>query len=171
MPEPGVPEGVVSRIEIAELARLFGDTRMLSWLKRKLAGTGQNWLDAQQPPGKPFPFPKGTTLKPKEDVTLALPRELIADHEQIGSVLLCNDDAEFALNDKIGVYYVSLKAGMRVSLAKSCEIIVVADDDRPRQFQIMRPITQSTEQDGPANRSQPFRSETNRTSSAAGSRR
>lgn len=118
---------------------------MLDWIRRTFFGSGEMWLDAQQPPGKPFPFPKGAALKPKEEVTFALPVALIADHEQIGSVVFCDDDAEFAFNEQAGVYYIRLKPGMRFSLAKSCEITVVADDDRPRQFHIKSPETKITE--------------------------
>jgi len=78
-------------------------------------------------------------LQPEEEVILALPRALITENEKIGSVLLCDDDADFALNEKAGAYYVRLKPGMTFSLSKSCEIMIVADDKRPRFFRIMKP--------------------------------
>lgn len=118
---------------------------MLSWLKRKLAVAQESWILAEQPPGVPFPFPKGAKLKPEEDVVLALPRALITDNEKIGSVLLCDDNAEFTLNEKAGAYYVRLKAGMVLSLAKSCQVMLVAEDKRPRSFQIMRPVKGNTQ--------------------------
>lgn len=70
---------------------------------------------------------------------LALPATLIKDDEKIGSVLLCGDDADIALNAEVGAWYVKLKPEMKFALAKSCEIIIIADDKRPRLFQLMRP--------------------------------
>lgn len=131
---------------------------MLNWLRRKPAVVEEPWIRAQQPPGVPFPFPKGAKLKPEEDVVLALPRALIPDDEKIGSVLLCDDSAEFTLNEKVGAFYVRLKAGMVFALAKSCEVMLIAEDKRPRSFQIMKPVKRSTEpgaspNGGPAERS------------------
>jgi hypothetical protein len=98
---------------------------MFNWLKRKPIGLREEWLRAQQAPGVVFPFPKGAKLRPEEEVVLALPQALVGDDEKIGSVLLCDDDADFALNEEAGAYYVRLKPGMTFSLSKSCEIMVV----------------------------------------------
>jgi len=124
---------------------------MLSWLKQKFLGTQEDWLRAQQIPGAIFPFPKGIKLKPEEEVILALLAALIMDHEKIGSVLLCDDDAEVTLNQKAGAWYVKMKLGMTVSLAKSCQIMLVAVDRRPRFFQIRRPDKKHTEPGAPPN--------------------
>lgn len=118
---------------------MFGDTTMLNWLKRKNAETQQPWLRVQQAPGTAFPFPKNAKLRPDEEVILALPSALIAGDEKIGSVLLCDDDAEITLNDKVGAWYIKLKPGMVFSLAKSCEIMLIASDNRPRFFDYLAP--------------------------------
>jgi hypothetical protein len=118
---------------------------MLNWLQRKITGTREPWIRAEQVPGIPFPFPKGAKLRPEENVLLAFPKALIANNEQIGSILLCDDDAEFTLNDEVGACYVKLKPGMTFALAKSCEIMVIAGDTRPRIFQFMRPDKSITE--------------------------
>ncbi len=111
---------------------------MLNWLK-KITGPKEKWLRLQQMPGTPFPFPKGAKLRPEEEVVLALPKALIADNETIGSVLLCDNDAGFTINDEAGALYVKLKPGMTFSLSKSCEIMVITEDRRPRFFQYMAP--------------------------------
>ena len=99
-----------------------------------------------QAPGTTFPFPKGAKLRPEEEVILALPSTVIAGEEKIGSVLLCDDDAELTLNDKVGAWYVKLKPGMTFSLTKSCEIMLIAADSRPRFFNYLAPEARSAEQ-------------------------
>jgi hypothetical protein len=112
---------------------------MLGWLKQKTTPSDQSWIHVQQPPGVPFPFPRGTKLRPDEEVILALPKSLITENERIDAVLLCDDDAEFTLNEEVGAYYVKLKPGMMFDLAKSCEIMLIARDARAREFHLKRP--------------------------------
>src|SRR6266566_3919756 len=118
---------------------------MLSWLKRKIAGTQQSWLRVQQLPGTTFSFPKGAKLRPDEEVTLALPAALISGDEKIGSILLCDDDAELALNKKAGAWYVKLTPGMTFSLTRSCEVMLIAGDNRPRFLNYLAPDKKTTE--------------------------
>jgi len=118
---------------------------MFNWLKKKTAGTQQSWVRVQQVPGTTFPFPKDAKLRPHEEVILALPSAVIAEGEQIGSILLCDDDAELSLNDKVGAWYVTLKPGMTFSLARPCEIMLIAADGRPRFFNYLAPETKSVE--------------------------
>jgi len=96
-------------------------------------------------PGTTFPLPKGATLRPEEDVVLALPSQLISGDERIGSILLCDDDAELTLNDKVGAWYIKLKAGMTFALGRSCEIMLIGRDDRPRFFQYLAPDVKVSE--------------------------
>src|SRR6186713_1425994 len=98
---------------------------MLNWLKQKFTGTQPGWQRAEQPPGVKFPFPKGSKLCPEEDVVLAVPSAVIGGNETIGSVFLCDDNAEIMLNEEVGAWYVRLKAGMTFSLAKSCEVMLI----------------------------------------------
>jgi hypothetical protein len=134
----------------------FGDATMLGWLKRKTSESQQKgWQRVQQAPGAAFPFPRGAKLRPDEDVMLALPSALITTDETIGSVLLCDDDAEITLNDQVGAWYIKLKAGMTFSLAKSCEVMLIAGDSRPRFFHYLSPDKISTEQGAADNRPRP----------------
>jgi hypothetical protein len=96
-------------------------------------------------PGTTFPIPKGATLRPEEDVILALPSQLISGDETIGSILLCDDDVELTLNDKVGAWYIKLRAGMTLALGRSCEIMLIGRDDRPRFFQYLAPEVKVTE--------------------------
>ena len=112
---------------------------MLNWLKQRFTREQQCWQRAQQSPGTKFSFPKGSKLRPAEDVILAIPAAVIAGDETIGSVLLCDDNAEITLNEEVGAWYVRLKAGMVFSLAKSCEVMLIAADNRPRFFDVLPP--------------------------------
>ena len=112
---------------------------MLNWLKQKFTGEQQKWQRAQQVPGVKFPLPKGSRLRPEEEVVLALPAAIIGGNETMGSVFLCDNNAEIMLNEKAGAWYVKLKAGMTFSLAKSCEVVLIASDSRPRFFGVLPP--------------------------------
>ena len=112
---------------------------MLNWLKQKLTGGQSAWQQAQQLPGTKFPFPKGAKLRPKEEVILAVPSAIIGQSEEIGAVFLCDNNAEIMLNEKVGAWYVNLKTGMVFSLAKSCEVMLIGTDNRPRSFEILPP--------------------------------
>jgi|SRR5688572_7499450 len=121
---------------------------MLAWLKRRNSeAQREGWLRVQQAPGTTFPFPKGAKLRPEEEVLLALSSALISGDEKIGSVLLCDDDADLTLNDKVGAWYVKLKPGMTFSLSKSCEVMLIGADSRPRFFQYLAPVKKITEPD------------------------
>ena len=114
---------------------------MLGWFKSKaLASPRVDWVRVQQTPGSTFPFPRGAKLRPDEDVVLALPSTLTVGDETIGSVLLCDDDAELRLNDEVGAWYVKLKPGMTFSLSKSSEVMLIGADTRPRQFHYLAPV-------------------------------
>ena len=119
---------------------------MLNWLKQKFAGTKGSWLRVQQAPGVSFPFPRGAKLRAAEELMLAFPASVIAADEKIGSVLLCDDAAEITLNDKVGAWYVKLKPGMKFSLARSCELMLIGADSRPRLLDYLAPDKEATGQ-------------------------
>ena len=121
---------------------------MLNWLKQKIKGGGPDWRRVQQLPGTTFPFPKSAKLRPEEDVILAVPAALISDTETIGSVLMCDAAAEIALNEELEVWYIKLKRGMTFSLAKSCEVMLIAKDSRPRFFKYLPPQSLGTNKKG-----------------------
>jgi hypothetical protein len=108
---------------------------MFGLFKRKSkAPTGETV--AQQPPGEIFPWPKGTVLTPLDEVTIALPTAIFGKDEPIGSVLLCSDDVLMNIPKEGDTFFIRLQPGMSVSLTKSCQARVVADDKQPRRFKI-----------------------------------
>ena len=86
-----------------------------------------------------FPLPKGAQLRPREEVTLMLPGALTNGHQKINSVLRVDDGAEVTFQKSLDAWHIKLKPGMTISLAKTCEIVIVADDRRPRFFSYMAP--------------------------------
>jgi hypothetical protein len=110
---------------------------MLNWLKRN-KDKQSVWVSAVQPPNEPFPFPKGMKLRAKEETTIALPKALIQEGEPIGSILICDDDAEFGVHSEQDVYIVKLQSGMTMSLTRSAQAILLASDGRARSVEIQQ---------------------------------
>src|ERR1035438_9654938 len=107
---------------------------MLSFIKKvfqpKIAEGGKVAL---QPPGQPFPWPRGARLTALEPVTIAIPSAAIADGEKIGSVILGDADLERQLPTKPSetLIYLRLKEGSSVALSKSVQGVIIADDKTP----------------------------------------
>src|SRR5688572_20829791 len=115
---------------------------MLSFIKKMFQSRlSADESVASQPPGVPFPWPRGARLTALEPVTLAIPAAAIVDGEKIGSVILGDADLEIRLPDKPSdsLIYLRLKEGSSVSLSKSVQSVVVADDKRPRRIRVLPP--------------------------------
>jgi hypothetical protein len=103
---------------------------------------------ANQPPGKVFPWLKGTKLVALDDLTLAIPAAVLREDEQIGSVILGDDDMDIKLptvplTTPGALIFLRLKTGMTVRLAKSCQAMVVAEDNSPRRIRVIPAAKQS----------------------------
>jgi hypothetical protein len=107
---------------------------------RKSAAPQVKEAIAHQPPGEIFPWPKGTILTAVDDVVLALPVALFGPDEPIGSVLFCPDDMELNVPPGSDRFYIHLRPGMSVHLAKSCQACVVAEDKQPRRIKASAPL-------------------------------
>ena len=116
--------------------------KMLNWLKRN-KDKQPAWVGAVQPPNEPFPFPKGMKLRATEETTIALPKALIQDGETIGSILICDDDAEFGVHSEQDVYIVKLQSGMIMSLTRSSQAVLLASDGRARPVEIQQAPTEA----------------------------
>jgi hypothetical protein len=114
---------------------------MLNWLKRN-KDKQPGWIGAVQPANEPFPFPKGMKLRATEETTIALPKALIQDGETIGSILICDDDAEFGMHSERDFYLVKLQSGMIMSLARSSQAMLLASDGRARHVEIQQAPTE-----------------------------
>jgi len=110
---------------------------MLGFLKKKSAAPAKKAeAIARQPPGVIFPWPHGTVLTALEGATIALPMALLGKDDPIGSVVLGPADMQMSIPKEGDTFLIRLQPGMSVSLAKSCQGRVVADDGQPRRFKI-----------------------------------
>ena len=91
---------------------------------------------ASQPPGEVFPWPQGTVLTALDEATIALPMAIFDNDQPIGSVVLGPTDMQISFPREGDVFWIRLQPGMSVSLAKSSQAIVVADDKQPRRFKL-----------------------------------
>src|SRR5262245_23816643 len=97
---------------------------------------------ANQLPGEVFPWPKGTKLVALDDLTLAIPAAVLREDEQIGSVILGDEDMQIRLptvpvTTPGARIFLRLRIGMTVWLAKSCQAMVVAEDKSPRRIRVI----------------------------------
>jgi hypothetical protein len=93
---------------------------------------------AHQPPGEIFPWPRGTVLTAVDEVVLALPVALFGPEEPIGAVLLGPDGMELNVPPQGELFFLRLQPGMSVRVAKSCQAMVLAEDQRPRRIKVAR---------------------------------
>ncbi len=96
---------------------------------------------ALQPHGQPFPWVRGAKLTALEPVTIAIPAAAISQEEKIGSVVFGDADMEIRLpassNDTL--IYLRLNAGSSVSLSKSVQGVVLAEDKLPKRIRVLMP--------------------------------
>lgn len=95
---------------------------------------------ARQPVGDIFPWPKNTTLMPLERLTLAVPAEILEPDQPIGSCIICDDDVEIAIPEGDDKIYLRLQTGMKISLCKSVQAIVLPwaeGETNPKRIQII----------------------------------
>jgi len=78
-----------------------------------------------QPDGDVFPWPAGSTLKPLDRLTLALPAAMLDPDEPMALVITCDDDAEVAAPEGDDKIYVRLQPGMAITLTKNVQAIVL----------------------------------------------
>ncbi len=110
---------------------------MFQWLKNKLTAPEKAGPEiAHQPPGQVFPWPQGTTLTALDEATIALPLAIFGKDEPIGSVVLGPADMQMSIPKEGDKFFIRLQPGMSVSLTKSCQAQVVAEDGLSRRFRI-----------------------------------
>jgi hypothetical protein len=88
-------------------------------------------------PGEKFPWPKRFQLTAMDASVIAIPAAVVEDHEVLGAVIHCDDDAQFSLQSDY--IFIRLRAGQSVWLEKSCQAIVIAEregDVAARRFEL-----------------------------------
>ena len=82
-------------------------------------------LITTQPVGDVFNWPKNTILTALDRLTIALPTAMIGPNEVMSTVVNCDDDAEITIPLDEDKFYIRLDAGMKVSLRKSAQAIIL----------------------------------------------
>ena len=114
---------------------------MFKWMRRRKqqAVASTNDLIASQPPGDIFPWPKGAVLTAVDELVLALPVALFEADRPMNEAVFGPDDMEINIPPGSETFFIRLRPGMSVSLAKSVQSYVVAEDHQPRRIKVTRP--------------------------------
>lgn len=111
---------------------------MFGWGKRKPKATDGD-LIAAQPPGEIFPWPKGAVLTAVDELVLAIPMGLFDKDRPMGEFVFGPEDMQMNIPPDGDTFFIRLMPGMSVSLAKSVQSRVVAEDAKPRRIKVTRP--------------------------------
>jgi hypothetical protein len=112
---------------------------VFGWLKRKQQQATDDAIAATHPQMKPFPWPKGAVITAVDELVLALPVALFDKDRPMSEFVFGPDDMQMNMPPDSDTFFVRLLPGMSVSLAKSCECYIVADDKNPRRLKVKRP--------------------------------
>lgn len=116
------------------------DVAVFNWMRRrKQTVASPNELIASQPPGEIFPWPKGAVLTAVDELVLALPVALFESDRPMGEAVFGPNDMEVNIPPDSETFFIRLRPGASVSLAKSVQSYVVADDHQPRRIKVTRP--------------------------------
>jgi hypothetical protein len=112
---------------------------VFEWLKRKPRPAPAGEVAASQPPGEVFPWPKGAVLTAVDELVLAIPTALFDPGRPMDEFVFASADAELNVPPGGDTFLIRLKPGMSVSLAKSVQSFIVADDKTPRRLRVKMP--------------------------------
>ena len=112
---------------------------MFKWFKGKQLQSADDGIAATQPPMTPFPWPKGAVITAVDELVLALPVGLFDKDRPIGEFVFGPADMLMNMPPGSDTFFLRLMPGMSVSLAKSCECYIVADDKNLRRLKVKRP--------------------------------
>lgn len=112
---------------------------MFGWFKKRPKPPAAAGPVASQPPGEIFPWAKGVVLTAVDEVVLALPVALLEPDRPMAEFIFGPDDMEFSAPPGSEVCFLRLRPGMSVSLAKSVQAYVWAEDKEPRRIKASGP--------------------------------
>jgi hypothetical protein len=113
---------------------------MFSHIKRLFSGVpDEEGTVALQPPDVIFSWPASTKLIALDDITIGIPAAILGAQDLIGSVILCDTDADIHLPTSPGetMILLRLKSGMSASLTKSCQAVVISNDKQPKRIRVI----------------------------------
>jgi hypothetical protein len=116
---------------------------MLGWFKKQPNSPPPAPRVASQPAGEVFPSPKGWRLTAVDEVVLLVPAQILSDDEPIGSVIRCDDGVKLRLptvplDSPDARIFVWLQPGQSVWLTKSCQAMVVPNDEQDKAVRRLR---------------------------------
>jgi hypothetical protein len=109
---------------------------MFGWLRRRWRVATNDGIVATQPPGEVFPWHKGAVLTAIDEVVLALPMALLDKERPLDELIFGQKEMQINVPMEGDAFFPRLMPGMSVSLAKSCQAYVVADDNMPRHIKV-----------------------------------
>jgi len=113
---------------------------VFGWFKRKQQQSTDDGIPATHPPLKPFPWPKGAVITAVDELVLALPVALFDKERPMSEFVFGPDDMQIIVPPQSDTLFIRLMPGMSLSLAKSCECYIVAEDQNPRRLKVKRPV-------------------------------
>ncbi len=108
--------------------------------KRNLATPREGETLVSQRPGEIFPWPLGMELTAVDSLTLALPKKLLEEGRALEKSVFGPDEMHVDLPAIGDTFFVRLAPGMTVSLARSCEAYLLAEDKKPRRLKVTRTV-------------------------------
>jgi hypothetical protein len=125
---------------------------MFGWFKKQPKSSLATEQIASQPPGEIFPWPKGWKLTALDEVVLLVPAQILSEDEPIVSVIHCEDDVRLSLptvppDSPDALNLIWLRVGQSVWLTKSCQAMVVPDNEQDKALRRFR-LSQVTENSG-----------------------
>ena len=114
---------------------------MFNWFRKKSTSAASSGVLASQPPGQVFPWPKGAVITAVDEIVFAIPVALFEKDRPMSEAIFGPPDMEINVPPGNEMFFVRLKPGMSLSLAKSVESLIVADDKTPRRIRVQMPPT------------------------------
>lgn len=96
---------------------------------------------ATHSPGDVFEWPANTTLTALDECVIAMPAAILDPETPIGRIIEGDDDMGFNMPEGDDKVYLQLMPNMSVTIRKSCQAMIVADDANPRRFRV-RPASE-----------------------------
>ena len=112
---------------------------MFGLFKRKQRQPTDDGIAATHPPMTPFPWPKGAVITAIDELVLALPVALFDKDRPMSEFVFGPDDMQMNMPPHGDTLFIRLMPGMSLSLARSCECFIVADDKNLRRLKVKQP--------------------------------
>lgn len=95
-------------------------------------------------PGQKFPWPRGTTLIPAEDIEIAVSDAILDEGGPIGRFIDTSHPSTARITTSRraggrGVIAFKVKAGGAVTTRRTCQAVILSDDPKPKTLHVILP--------------------------------